>query len=168
MKKNFKVFRNRETFVFVKLLCLSSLFQFKKQVACMARYMKWIGVLAGVLLVISCFTPWVIIESQKIVVRGVDTTGTDYGKPAYLHFVLTAFFLALTYIQKIWAKRFNLLVTAINIAWAARNYFVLTTCAAGECPVSQLGLWLMMISSALMLLSSFFPDIELPENRKNS
>ena len=131
----------------------------------MARYMKWTGVLAAVLLVISCFTPWVNIVSQKIVVSGIDTTGTNYGKPAYLHFVLSAFFLALTFIQRVWAKRFNLLVTAINLAWAARNYFVLTICAAGECPVSQTGLWLMMIASVLMLLSSFFPDIELPQQK---
>jgi hypothetical protein len=128
--------------------------------------MKWIGVLAGVLLVISCFTPWIIIESQKIVVSGVDATGTNYGKPAYLHFVLTAFFLVFTFTQKIWAKRVNLLITAINLAWAARNYFVLTTCAAGECPVSQIGLWLMMIASLLMLISSFFPDIELPREKR--
>jgi hypothetical protein len=133
----------------------------------MVRYMKWTGVFAGVLLVISCFTPWVIIESQKIIVSGIDAAGTNYGKPAYLHFVLTAFFLAFTFMQKIWAKRVNLLVTAINLAWAARNYFVLTTCAAGECPVSQAGLWLMLIASFLMLLSSFFPDIELPQNRNS-
>ena len=133
----------------------------------MVRYMKWIGVLAGVLLVVSCCIPWVIIESQKIVVSGIDAAGTNYGKPAYLHFILTAFFLAFTFIQKIWAKRVNLLVTAINLAWAARNYFVLTTCAAGECPVSQIGLWLMMIASLLMLISSFFPDIELPREKKS-
>lgn len=128
--------------------------------------MKWIGVLAAVLLVVSCFTPWTIIESKKIVVSGIDTTGTNYGKPAYLHFVMTALFLAFIFIQKVWSKRINLLVSAVNLAWAARNYFVLTTCAAGECPVGQVGLWIMMITSFLMLLSSFFPDIELPQAKK--
>lgn len=134
----------------------------------MIKYMKWIGAFAAVLLVVSCFTPWVIIESKNIVVSGIDATGTNYGKPAYSHFVMTAFFLAFTFIQKIWAKRFNLLVVGVNLAWAIRNYFVLTTCAAGECPVSQTGLWLMLIASTLMLLSSLFPDIELPQNRSTN
>ena len=43
------------------------------------KYMKWIGLAAAVLLIVSCFTPWVIIASQNIVVSGVDATGTNYG-----------------------------------------------------------------------------------------
>ena len=132
----------------------------------MTKYMKWIGVLAALLLLISCFTPWIIIESRKIVVSGIDSTGTNYGKPGYLHFVLAGLFLIFSYLKKIWAKRVNLLVVAVNLAWAIRNYFVVTACAAGECPVTQLGLWLMLLSSLLMLLSSLFPDIKLPANSK--
>jgi hypothetical protein len=119
--------------------------------------MKWIGVMAAVLLIVSCFTPWVIIESKGITVSGIDATGTNYGKPGYFHFIFSFFFLLFTFIQKVWAKRFNLLVVAVNVAWAAKNYFLLTACAGGECPVSQIGLWLMLFASGVMLISSFFP-----------
>ena len=132
----------------------------------MTKLMKWMGVAAAITLVVSCFLDWVIIESKNIVVSGIDTTGTNYGKPAYLHFVFTAFFLAFTFIQKIWTKRFNLLVVAINLAWAVRNYFLVTTCAAGECPISQIGLWLMLVSSIIMLIASLFPDINLSSQKK--
>jgi len=133
----------------------------------MNKKMKWIGVVAAVLLVISCFTPWVIIESKAITVSGIDATGTNYGKPGYFHFIFSFFFLLFTFIQKVWAKRFNLLVVAVNVAWAAKNYFLLTACAGGECPVSQIGLWLMLFASGVMLISSFFPDIEIKQEQKS-
>jgi hypothetical protein len=132
----------------------------------MAKKLKWIGILAVVLLVVSCFTPWVIIESSGITVSGIDATGTNYGKPGYFHFIMAFFFLVFTLIQKLWAKRFNLLVVALNLGWAIRNFFVVTACSGGECPVRQTGLWLMLGSSILMLLSSLFPDVELKDDNK--
>ncbi len=32
------------------------------------RWMKWIGLAAAILLIISCFIPWVFIESKNITV----------------------------------------------------------------------------------------------------
>ena len=133
----------------------------------MNKKMKWIGVAAAVLLIVSCFTPWVIIESKGITISGIDATGTNYGKPGYFHFIFSFFFLLFTFIQKIWAKRFNLLVVAINLAWAVKNYFMVTACAGGECPVAQTGLWLMLFASGVMLITSFFPDIEIKQEQKN-
>ena len=127
----------------------------------MNKKMKWIGVLAAILLVVSCFTPWVIIESKNITVSGIDATGTNYGKPGYFHFIMVFFFLLFSFIQKIWAKRFNLAVVGLNLAWAVRNYFVITACSGGDCPAKQTGLWMMLLSSVLLLVASFFPDVEL-------
>ena len=131
------------------------------------RYMKWIGLAAVILLVISCFTPWVIIESKNIVVSGVDATGTNFGKPGYIHFILGSLFLVFHFIPRLWAKRWNLLVVALNIAWAARNFFIITACRAGDCPEKKMGIYLVLIASVLLLLSALFPDIELKEENKN-
>ncbi len=130
------------------------------------RYMKWIGLAAVVLLVVSCFTPWVFIESRNITVSGVDTTGTNFGKPGYFHFILSVLFLLCTFIQRVWAKRLNLLVTALNVGWALRNFFVIAACSGGECPVKMTGMWLMMLASVLMLLSALFPDMKLPQEKR--
>lgn len=130
------------------------------------RYMKWIGLAAVLLLVVSCFTPWVIIASQNIIVSGVDSTGTNFGKPGYTHFVLSFFFIIFHFIPKLWAKRSNLLVVALNIAWAVRNYFIISMCREGECPEKQIGLWLVIAASALMLLAALFPDIQLKQEKK--
>lgn len=130
------------------------------------RYMKWIGLLALILLVVSCFLPWVIITSQSIIVSGVDSTGTNFGKPGYVHFILGFLFIIFHFIPRLWAKRVNLLVGALNIAWAVRNYLIISMCRTGECPEKQIGLWLVLGASVLMLIAALFPDLKLKDERK--
>ncbi len=129
------------------------------------RYLKWIGLAAAVVLAVSCFTPWVFIESGNITVSGVDATGTNYGKPGYFHFLMIAFFLFFTFMPRVWAKRANLLITALNLGWATRNYFIIASCEVGECPVKKVGLFLVLFSSILMLVSALFPDTKLKEQK---
>lgn len=129
--------------------------------------MKWIGLLAVILLVVSCFLPWVIITSQNIIVTGVDSTGTNFGKPGYAHFVLGFFFIIFHLILKLWAKRINLLIVALNLGWAVRNYFIISMCREGECPEKQTGLWLVLTASVLMLIAALLPDIQLKEEKKD-
>lgn len=122
--------------------------------------MKWIAVAAAILLIVSCFTPWVVIESKNIVVSGVDATGTNYGKPGYIYFVLVPFFLLFTLVPRLWAKRANLLVVGFIAAWTLRNFLVIATCKMGECPVRESGLYLMLLASLLIFVSALFPDMK--------
>jgi len=124
--------------------------------------MKWIGLLATIALVIACFFPWVFIESKNITVTGIDTTGTSFGRPGYFHFVLAVFYLAFHLTPRIWAKRINLLVAVLNIGWAVRNYFLISACAGGECPEKKAGLYILLISSFVMLIAALLPKIKLP------
>ncbi len=130
------------------------------------RYIKWVGLAAAVLLIITCFTSWVIIESKNITISGIDATGTNYGKPGYFNLLMTLFFLFFHFTPRVWAKRANLVVGALNIAWAIRNYFILSACQAGDCPVKQPGLYLVLFASALMLVSALFPDMPLPDKKE--
>lgn len=126
------------------------------------RWMKWTGIAAAITLIIACFLTWITVTSKNIVVSGVDATGTSFGKPGYFNLLMTFFFITCTLIPKVWAKRINLLFTGLNFAWALRNYFVISACQGGECPEKHTGLYLMLVASLLMLVSSLFPDIELP------
>ena len=129
------------------------------------KWMKWIGLAAAILLVVSCFITWVVIPSKNIVVTGVSAEGTNYGRPGYFNLLMTSFFVILTFIPRIWAKRLNLLATALNFAWTLRNYFVITACMAGECPQKHSGIYLLMLASAVLLVSSLFPDMKLPDEK---
>jgi hypothetical protein len=130
------------------------------------RYMKWIGLAAAILLVVSCCTPWVFIESRNIIVSGIDAAGTNFGKPGYFHFAMAAFFLFFHLMPRVWAKRANLLVVALNLGWAIRNFFVIAACQGGECPVKRMGLYLVLLSSIIMLLAALFPDMKMPGEKK--
>ena len=132
------------------------------------RGMKWIGVAAAVLLVVSCFTPWVIIEAKSIPVSGIDATGTNFGKQGYVHFIMVVFFILFSLINRIWAKRWNLLIGGLNLSWAIRNYFIIAACAAGECPEKQTGFYLIMLASVLMMISALFPGIEINKSSSSS
>ena len=124
--------------------------------------MKWIGLAAVVLLIVSCFIPWVFIESRNITVSGMDARGTNFGKPGYFHLFMTVFFLLFSFIQKVGVKRANLLITALNLGWAIRNYFMITACHAGDCPLKKTGIYLMLVASIVMMVSALFPDMKLP------
>ena len=131
----------------------------------MLRYMKWTGLAAAGLMIAACFMPWLEITSRHIVISGFDSTGTHYGKPGIFHLLMCFLFLLCMLVPRVWAKRANLLVVAMNFAWAVRNYFALSACEAGECPVKKAGLYLMMLASVLMLITAMFPDMKLPEDK---
>ncbi|MEO6915851.1 MAG: hypothetical protein ABI151_09565 [Chitinophagaceae bacterium] len=127
------------------------------------KYSKWIGVGAVVLVYVAAFMPWIEVPSQHIVVTGMHTEGTNFGKPAMMNLIISTFSLIFFLWPAIFAKRVNLFFTAFNVAWTLRNSIILSTCRAGECPEKKLGLYLMGFAAALMLFASFFPNVKLAE-----
>ena len=137
------------------------------------RWMKWLGLLSALLLIFSCFFPWVIIISKSITVRGVDSTGTNFGKPGYFHLFLSLLFIVFNFIERIWAKLINIFIVAINLAWAIRNYIMISACQGGECPEKKIAFYAVVFASTLMLVTALFPDIDVrdrqyPNHKKNS
>lgn len=116
-------------------------------------------------LIIACFIPWMRIEEASITISGVDTTGTRYGKPGYGHFLFSIFILVFTFIPRLWAKRAMLLFAAFNLAWAMKNFGVIPKCEGGICPEKLLGLYLVLISSILLLLTALFPKEPVLKNK---
>src|SRR5689334_8511140 len=104
------------------------------------RFMKWIGLLAAIILTTSCFFPWIIIGSKNITVSGVNSDGTSFGKPGYFHFMMVAVFIFFNFTPKVWAKRSNLVIAALNLAWSVRNYIIISSCYMGDCPVKKLAI----------------------------
>ena len=104
--------------------------------------------------IVACFLPWFDIESNHIVLTGMHTEGTKFGKPGLLHIVLSVIYLGFALVPKSWGQRANLLVIAVNTAWCIRNYFMLSTCYGGECPVTQYGFYLLIIGSLGMVVAT--------------
>lgn len=120
------------------------------------QIIKWLGVVAAIALIISCYIPWVVIESKDIVVSGVESVGTNFGKPGYFHLFFAGLYLLFALIDRLWSKRINIFISAFNVAWAVRNFAIVSACYGGDCPQKKAGLYIALISSVVMLLSVLF------------
>lgn len=141
----------------------------------MMKYSKWIGLLAVLLTIVAAYMPWIEVPSKNIVVYGMHSQGTNFGKPALMNLIMCGFCTVFFFWSAVLAKRFNLFFTAFNLAWTIRNYIILSTCRGGECPQKLFGLYLIGIAAILMVAASFFPDVVIdsgsqpdsPENEDN-
>jgi hypothetical protein len=121
--------------------------------------MKWVGILAAMIVIGSCFFPWVIIDSKNIIITGIDASGTNFGKPGYFNFLLCAVYVLLALIPKVWASRTNLFFSTLNLAWSFRNFILLARCEGGECPSRQPALVIILVASLLMLVALLFTPL---------
>jgi hypothetical protein len=128
----------------------------------MSRFV-WLGLLAAIVLVIACFFPWVTIASRNIVVSGVDSTGTAFGKPGYLNFVLSALFALCLAIPKDWTRKAALFAAAFNVAWTVRNFLIISICHGGVCPERQPALYVVLVAAFCMLLAVMLTKTKVRE-----
>ena len=129
---------------------------FKQTTIFAAMQMRWLAIASAIILMIACFFPWVSIESKNIVVSGVDATGTSFGKPGYMHFLLSGIAVILLLIPKNMATRIAIFISALNAAWAIRNFIVIGLCQGGVCPVKHTALYVVMFASFGLLLFNLF------------
>jgi hypothetical protein len=124
------------------------------------KWIKWISILAAIVLIVSCFFPWIIIKSKNITVTGMDVAGLAYGHYGYFLIPLAIIFILLQLINKIWAKRLNVAISAIIVTIAFACLWIFR-CEYGECPEKQTALYIMFACSIVVLLGSLLPDIKL-------
>jgi hypothetical protein len=124
------------------------------------KYSQLIGCIAVVVLAAVCYLPWSFIVEKNLLVTGMSAPNTIYGKPGLMHIIIGIPLIFFFIMSKIWAKRVNLLLAAINLAWSARNYILLSTCYMGQCPVLKIGLYVSILLSLLILVMSFLPDLK--------
>jgi hypothetical protein len=109
-----------------------------------------------------CFLPWVYVPVANITVTGFNANGTDFGKPGLLLVILGGINVIFFLTPKIWAKRTNVFIGAVTLAWAIKNYIIISSCYEGDCPVKKIGIYLQLLFAIIVLLMTFFPKIKLP------
>ncbi len=128
------------------------------------KYSKWIGLLAVIIVVLVCYMPWVYVPAVKLRISGMSASGQqNFGKPGLMNlfcsFGAAIFFL----LPRIWAKRTNIFFCGFNVAWALRNYILVSRCYGGDCPDIKPGLYILLAASFVMLLMAFLPDTRLKQ-----
>ncbi len=130
------------------------------------KYSQWIGIAAAVVLVVASFLPWTFHPDLNKYFTGFYSENNNYGKPGKVFIVLavvaTIFFL----VPRIWAKRWNLLIGALTMAFAIKSFIVFSGCYRGICPTKQIGLWVMLLGAAGILAMALLPDMKVSEPKK--
>jgi hypothetical protein len=125
------------------------------------KHSQTIGIIAVLILAILCFMPWSYIASRQLTVSGMHAEGTNFGKPGLFHLILCGLMIMLFLIPRIWAKRTNVFVAALNLAWAFRNYLLISACMMGECPEKKPALYLILILAVLAQLMALLPKVNM-------
>jgi len=66
-------------------------------------------------------------------------------------------------IPKLWAKRGNIFVAAITIAFAIKSYILYTSCYQGLCPEKRPGIFLVLAASLIAFFSALLPDLPVKQ-----
>ena len=125
------------------------------------KHSQTIGVIAVLALAILCWMPWSYIASKQLVVTGMDATGTNFGKPGLFNLILGGVMLVCFLVPKIGAKRTNVFIGALNLAWSVRNYLLLSSCMMGECPEKRPALYAVVGLSVVLQLMALLPKVEM-------
>jgi hypothetical protein len=130
-----------------------------------------VGLLACILLVVSCFLPWMYYADTSIATEaertftGFATYRNQYGKPGKLLCIIAVAVFVLMLLPKIWAKRANLFIAALGVGYAIKTFVLFTSCYNAYCPEKKAGIYIMLLSAIVLLIASAFPDLKL-ENEK--
>jgi len=131
------------------------------------KYSKWVGLLAAVAVIAVCYIPWVYVPQVQLEIGGMYASGKhNFGRPGLMNCILSIAAMIMFLAPYIWAKRTNIFIVAFNIAWAVRNYILLSRCYGGDCPEKKAGLYLLLAASVLMMVAAFVPDIKIKEEKK--
>jgi hypothetical protein len=123
------------------------------------KYSQWIGIAAALLLIAACFMPWAWFPDLGKNFTGFFSEKNIYGRPGKVLIFLSVIEILLFVIPRIWAKRANIFVAALTIAFAIKSYILYSSCYGGVCPDKRAGIFLMLGSAAITLVAALLPDL---------
>ncbi|MFM6926118.1 MAG: hypothetical protein ACKOU7_11495 [Ferruginibacter sp.] len=138
------------------------------------RILHWLGILACLALIVSCFLPWGYYADPQIakeadrVFTGFYSYKQYYGKPGIIFSFFAVLILVFMLIPKVWAKRTNLFLSGFMLAYAVRTFIVFGSCYNNYCPQKLVGLYLMLACNIMMMLASAFPNVNLTDKKTAS
>ncbi len=129
------------------------------------KYSSWAGIAASVMLAGACFLPWAYYPDLDKTFTGFFSENNYYGRPGKILIFFAILAIILFAIPKIWAKRFNVLITVLTFAFGIKSYLLFTACYRGICPDKKEGIFLILIAPVIMVIASILPDMKLKENK---
>ncbi len=132
------------------------------------NYIKWIGLSACIGLFVACFAHWTYHADLHKFFTGFYSEKNAYGKPGIFLSFFAVLSAVLILIQKIWAKRLHLILSALFAGYAIKTYILYTSCYNAYCPEKKFGIHLMLVSIIIILIASVFPKMTLKQTNQNT
>ncbi|TAH01109.1 MAG: hypothetical protein EAZ16_12305 [Sphingobacteriales bacterium] len=128
------------------------------------KYSNWIGLAAAIIIIVCCYLSWLYVPTVHLTIGGMSATGKhNFGRPGLLPLFLSVVAAINFLLPFIWAKRTNIFITGFIVAWAVRNYLLMSRCDNGDCPQLLPAFYIMLVASFLTLAMSFVPDIKVKQ-----
>lgn len=124
------------------------------------KYYKVWALLACAGLIASCFMPWTYYPDLNKVFNGFFSEQNMYGRPGKVFVFFAVVSMAFILINRVWAKRFNVLVSALNLAYLIKTYILFTNCYV-TCPEKRYGIYVLLVSSILLMVTALLPDMKV-------
>ena len=121
------------------------------------KYSNYLGVAAAVLLILACFAPWAYYPDIDKTFTGFFSEGNVYGRPGRFLSVLAIIAIFLFLAPRVWAKRANILLAALILAFCIKSWVLFTACYRGICPEKKAGIFLLLIAAALLTIAAILP-----------
>jgi hypothetical protein len=132
------------------------------------KYTQTIGIIAAILMIANCYLPWIYIPSVNLTLNGVQGTVNEqftFGQQIISQVFFSCLLIIGFLLPKVWAKRTNIFLGFINMAWAVKNFVLFSLCRAGECPQIKMGLYITLILGAIVLVMTLLPKLNIPVER---
>jgi len=127
------------------------------------KYSQWIGIAAALLLIGACYLPWAYFPDLQKDFTGFFSENNAYGRPGKIFVFFCAIAIILFLIPRIWAKRTNIFIGAIILAFAIKSFILYSACYRGICPEKRVGIFLVMLGALLIVTAAVSPNIKLKD-----
>lgn len=125
------------------------------------KYSQYAGVFVTLILIGSCFVNWTWYPDIQKYFTGFFSVDNIYGKPGKVFIFMSVLAIFFFLVPRVWAKRWNMMVCGLTLAYAIKTFILYSSCYRGICPDKQPGLWVMLFSAALMMVATLMPDMKL-------
>ncbi|MEO7312243.1 MAG: hypothetical protein ABIX01_17710 [Chitinophagaceae bacterium] len=125
----------------------------------MKNWQKWLGMAACICVVAACFMNWAYYPDLDRHFTGFNSMVpfkgkmiNYYGRPGYIIGFFASLSLLFHAFYKTWAVRTNLIFAALSAAFAIKSYFTYTSAYAGNVPVKEAGIFLLVVGAVVNIL----------------
>lgn len=129
------------------------------------KYSQWIGVAAALLLIGACYLPWAYFPDLHKEFTGFFSENNAYGRPGKIFVFFCSIAILLFLVPRIWAKRANIFVAAVILAFAIKSFILYTACYRGICPEKRAGIFLVLLGGILIVAAAVSPNTRLKEKK---